>query len=71
MVAEGAWGRRQGPGIRHVRIVPRGAGRARPAHCRAVAGEAFQWIEQLDFLTADLDLARTQMVGYISTLTRE
>ncbi len=35
---------------------------------KAVAEEAFQWIEQLDMLAADLDAVRAQVIDYISTL---
>jgi len=38
---------------------------------RAVAEEAFQWIEKEDFLTADLDLVRARMIGYIIALSQE
>jgi len=38
---------------------------------KAVAEEAFQWIEKEEFLIADLDLVRTRMVDYIIALTQE
>jgi len=42
---------------------------------KAVAEEAFQWIEKLvkkeEFLITDLDLVRARMVDYIITLTQE
>ena len=36
---------------------------------KAVAAEAFQWIEGVAFMIADLDAVRTRMIGYISTLS--
>jgi hypothetical protein len=38
---------------------------------KAVAEETFQWIEQQDFLAADLDVVRAKMVAYISKLAGE
>ena len=38
---------------------------------KALAAKASQWLEAVDFLVADLDLARTKMIDYISTLTRQ
>ena len=37
----------------------------------AAAEEAFQWIEQEDFNTADLDLVRSKIIDYINTLSQE
>ena len=41
------------------------------AASKAAAEEAFQWIEEEDFYTADLDLVRSKMIDYISSLRRE
>ena len=38
---------------------------------KALAAKASQWLEAVDFLVTDLDLARTKMIDYISTLTRQ
>jgi hypothetical protein len=41
------------------------------AEAKAVADEAFEWIEDEPFLVADLDAVRSKIIGYIITLSGE
>jgi hypothetical protein len=38
---------------------------------KAMADEAFEWIEAEPFLVADLDAVRSKIIGYIITLSGE